>query len=78
MVIAYFFMHGTSVQYFYILFAVLGFAAGYWAVLITTASEQFGTNIRATVTTSVPNFIRAALVPISFFYTFCNRQALPN
>jgi putative MFS transporter len=70
MVIAYFFMHGASVQYFYILFAVLGFAAGYWAVLITTASEQFGTNIRATVTTSVPNFIRAALVPISFFYTF--------
>ncbi len=70
MVIAYFFMRGASVAYFYLLFAVLGFAAGYWAVLITTASEQFGTNIRATVTTSVPNFIRASLVPISFFYTF--------
>lgn len=70
MVIAYFFMDGASVQSFYLLFAVLGFAAGYWAVLITTASEQFGTNIRATVTTSVPNFIRASLVPISFFYTF--------
>jgi len=69
MVIAYFLMHGAEVQYFYILFSVLGFAAGYWAVLITTASEQFGTNIRATVTTSVPNFIRASLVPISFFYT---------
>jgi MFS family permease len=69
MVIAYFLMHGAQVQYFYILFSVLGFAAGYWAVLITTASEQFGTNIRATVTTSVPNFIRASLVPISFFYT---------
>ncbi len=70
MVIAYFMMYGAAVQYFYLLFSVLGFAAGYWAVLITTASEQFGTNIRATVTTSVPNFIRASLVPISFFYTF--------
>ena len=49
---------------------MLGFAAGYWAVLITTASEQFGTNIRATVTTSVPNFIRASLVPISLLYGF--------
>jgi len=70
MVIAYFFMRGATVQQFYILFAILGFAAGYWAVLITTASEQFGTNIRATVTTSVPNFIRASLVPISLLYGF--------
>lgn len=69
MVVAYFFMHGASAYSFYILFLVLGFAAGYWAVLITTASEQFGTNVRATVTTSVPNFIRAALVPISMVYT---------
>lgn len=69
MVIAYFFMHGRSVQEFYVLFSILGFAAGYWAVLISSASEQFGTNIRATVTTSVPNFIRASLVPISLLYT---------
>jgi putative MFS transporter len=68
MVIAYFIMHNASAQSFYYLFIALGFAAGYWAVLITTASEQFGTNIRATVTTSVPNFIRASLVPISLVY----------
>jgi putative MFS transporter len=69
MVIGYFFMREARVESFYILFLVLGFAAGYWAVLITTSAEQFGTNIRATVTTSVPNFIRAALVPISIVYT---------
>lgn len=68
-VILYFFLKGVPVQTFYIFFSILGFAAGYWAVLVTTASEQFGTNIRATVTTSVPNFIRAALVPISIMYT---------
>lgn len=69
MVIAYFFMQNQSVQNFYFLFIVLGFAAGYWAVLISSASEQFGTNIRATATTSIPNFIRAALVPITIVYT---------
>lgn len=67
-VILYFFLRGIEVQSFYLFFSILGFAAGYWAVLITTSSEQFGTNIRATVTTSVPNFIRAALVPISLMY----------
>ncbi len=76
MVIAYFFMHGASVMSFYGLFTALGFAAGYWAVLITSASEQFGTNIRATVTTSVPNFIRAALVPISFVYAFLQKSGI--
>lgn len=76
MVIAYFYMQGQTVQHFYYLFTVLGFAAGYWAVLMTTSSEQFGTNIRATVTTSVPNFIRAALVPISILYGFLQHQGI--
>ena len=53
---------GMSPQYYYVLAAILGFAAGYWAVFVTTAAEQFGTNIRATVTTTVPNFVRGAVV----------------
>lgn len=69
MVIAYFFMRGQRVSNFYLLFSALGFAAGYWAVLIVATAEHFGTNLRATVTTSVPNFIRASLVPISLAYT---------
>jgi len=47
-----------------VLFAI-GLGQGYWTVFITTAAEQFGTNIRATVTTSVPNFVRAMIVPIT-------------
>jgi hypothetical protein len=43
----------------------MGFSVGYWAVLVTVAAEQFGTNIRATVTTTVPNFVRGLLVPIT-------------
>ena len=44
---------------------LLGTTAGYWAVVCTIAAEQFGTNLRATVATSVPNFIRFSLVPMN-------------
>ena len=43
----------------------LGLFSGYWAVFITMAAEQFGTNIRATVATTVPNFVRGSVVPIT-------------
>jgi hypothetical protein len=48
----------------------MGFSVGYWANFVTIASEQFGTNIRSTVTTTVPNFVRFALIPITFIYEF--------
>lgn len=48
----------------------MGFSVGYWATFVTIASEQFGTNIRATVTTTVPNFVRGALIPITFLFEF--------
>ena len=44
---------------------VIGLAQGYWTAFITLAAEQFGTNIRATVSTSVPNFVRAMTVPVT-------------
>ena len=56
---------GISANNFYLLCMILGFFGGYWAVFITMSSEQFGTNIRATVTTTVPNFVRGALIPIT-------------
>ena len=46
----------------------LGMSIGYWADLVTSASEQFGTNLRSTVTTTVPNFIRGAVVPITILF----------
>lgn len=49
---------------------VLGLSVGYWATFVTIASEQFGTNIRATVTTTAPNFVRGALIPITFVFEF--------
>jgi hypothetical protein len=41
---------------------------GYWALFVTMASESFGTNIRATVTTTVPNFVRGAVVPVTLSF----------
>jgi MFS family permease len=41
----------------------LGVGAGYWAIFVTIAAEQFGTNLRATVATTVPNFVRG-MVPL--------------
>jgi MFS family permease len=52
---------------------VLGFSAGYWALFVTIASEQFGTNIRSTVTTTVPNFVRAAVVPLTLGFAFAKQ-----
>jgi MFS transporter, putative metabolite:H+ symporter len=55
---------------FYTVATILGFATGYWAVFITTAAESFGTNIRATVTTTAPNFVRGAVLPITFLFSW--------
>lgn len=69
-VIYYYTLHGATPQHFYIAVLFLGVFCGYWALFITMAAEQFGTNIRATVATTVPNFVRGAVVPItsSFIY----------
>jgi MFS transporter, putative metabolite:H+ symporter len=55
----YFFMHGVSASAFYTIIGLMGISmGGLWAVFMANASEQFGTNMRATVTTSAPNFVR--------------------
>ncbi len=64
----YLFNPRPSLAAFYATCLALGFASGYWAVFVTIASEQFGTNIRATVTTTVPNFVRGAVVPLTFAF----------
>lgn len=57
---------GTTLFYAGCLF--LGLANGYWAVFVTVAAEQFGTNLRATAATTAPNFVRGSLVPVSLAY----------
>jgi putative MFS transporter len=59
----YFTVGPRSTTAFYACCALGGLATGYWAVFVTIAAEQFGTNLRATATTTVPNFVRG-LVPL--------------
>lgn len=63
-------LHGASLGAFYLTCGFLGFFAGYWAIFVTIASEQFGTNIRATATTTVPNFVRGSLVAVSALFQY--------
>ena len=63
-----------SLTAFYVLCFVMGIFAGYWVISITSASEQFGTNLRATVTTTVPNFVRGSLVLITLAYSALEGQ----
>ncbi len=65
----YFVSDGITPTHFYIITFALGVAMGYWAIFITVASEQFGTNIRSTVTTTVPNFVRGATVLMTMWWT---------
>jgi len=57
----------TSAEFVWICF-FMGFAVGYWTIFVTIAAEQFGTNIRSTVATTVPNFVRGSLIPINLAF----------
>lgn len=49
---------------------ILGLGTGYWALFVQVASENFGTNIRSTVTNTVPNFVRFSVVPITLSFKY--------
>lgn len=69
--IAYFSLKGASPFVFYFIMFLLGLPmGGLWNIIVTTASEMFGTNIRATVTTTTPNFIRGSTVLIILYLNF--------
>ena len=46
----------------------LGFSTGFWAIFVTMGAEQFGTNIRATAATTIPNMVRGALPLLNLLF----------
>jgi len=46
----------------------LGFSTGFWAIFVTMGAEQFGTNIRATAATTIPNMVRGALPLLNLMF----------
>jgi hypothetical protein len=67
-VIWFFNLQGALPATVYWVCLVLGFGTGFWAMFVTMAAEQFGTNIRATVATTVPNMARGSLVLVTALF----------
>src|SRR5258706_803630 len=72
--VLYLFNPSASATFFYTSCFLLGIGVGYWAMFVTIAAEQFGTNLRSTVATSVPNFIRGTLVPLVLAFRFMRNE----
>ncbi len=64
----FFRLQDQSISSLYVVCALLGFSTGLWAMFVTMAAEQFGTNIRATVATTAPNMVRGSLVFVSWLF----------
>jgi putative MFS transporter len=69
-VVFYLYMPIRTSSFFYVACFLLGFGVGYWALFVTIAAEQFGTNLRSTVATSVPNFIRGTVIPLTLAFQY--------
>jgi len=63
------FMQGISLSTYYLMCFLLGAGTGYWAIFVTIAAEQFGTNIRSTAANTIPNFVRGSVNIIVLLFT---------
>ncbi|MEO7529861.1 MAG: MFS transporter [Sediminibacterium sp.] len=68
MLFVFFSSYNNSDERMYTICALLGFSTGFWAIFITMGAEQFGTNLRATAATTVPNMVRGALPLINMMF----------
>lgn len=66
----------TSAGLFYFTHFLLGISVGFWVIFVTIGAEQFGTNLRSTVATSVPNFARGMQVPINESFKYLKSAAV--
>lgn len=73
-ILHYLFIPVQTSWYFYFACFCLGVGVGYWALFVTIAAEQFGTNLRSTAATTVPNFIRGTVVPLTLGFKFLRAE----
>lgn len=59
----------------YVICSALGFSTGLWAIFVTMGAEQFGTNLRATAATTIPNMVRGALPLITMLFLYLYKNA---
>jgi MFS family permease len=58
----------AKMYYFYCIW--LGLGTGYWAMFVTVSAEQFGTNIRSTAATTIPNFVRGTVILMTLLFDY--------
>ncbi|HNL38361.1 MAG TPA: MFS transporter, partial [Saprospiraceae bacterium] len=75
-VMFYLWMPFSSNTAFYLTHFFLGISVGFWVIFVTIGAEQFGTNLRSTVATSVPNFARGMQVPINESFKYLKSAAV--
>lgn len=68
----FFLCKDVSAGMFYFVLLVVGIPNGYWSVFIANSSEQFGTNLRSTVTTTTPNIVRGTTFLMTTIFTALN------
>ena len=66
--VVYLFVGLKTALAMYLTCMVLGFGIGYWAMFVTIGAEQFGTNLRATAATTIPNMVRGLTIPMTLLY----------
>lgn len=66
--VLFFSSYNNSDATMYAICAMLGFSTGFWAIFVTMGAEQFGTNLRATAATTIPNMVRGALPLINLMF----------
>jgi len=71
-----FFLKEVSLSTYYLMCFLLGTGAGYWAIFVTIAAEQFGTNIRSTAANTIPNFVRGSVNLIMMIFGILVAQNL--
>ncbi len=57
-----------TASHLYFVAMVLGLGIGYWAMFVTIGAEQFGTNLRATAATTIPNMVRGTVIAMTTLY----------
>ena len=66
----YLFAGIKSATMLYVLCLAMGFGIGYWAMFVTIGAEQFGTNLRATAATTIPNMVRGTVIFMTGLYGY--------
>jgi MFS family permease len=74
LVLVYLLVPLHSTIFFYLICTCLGFCSGYWTLFITVAAELFGSDLRATVATTVPNFVRGSVIPLTMLFAMAKNH----